>query len=66
MILNLDNKLMIDVDKISLVDVEDQAFVIDGALWYGGCITDYIDIIAKAFKWQHQTHTYDKNLKRIK
>jgi len=66
MILNLDNLLHIDMDKVSFVDAEDGTIVIDGMLMYGGSVQRYIDTIADAFKYIHKSYTYDKNLKRIK
>jgi len=63
MILNLDDKVMLDIDKVSMVLAKDKFLVVDGV-----ALTleknEHIDVIAKAFKWQHQGHTYDKELKR--
>jgi len=64
MILNLDDEIIIDTDRISLITMDDKTIVVDGVLMYGGFIEKYIDVIAKAFKWQHQTHMYNKELKR--
>ena len=53
------------MDKVSLVDIEDKSIVVNGCLLYGGSVETYIDIIANVFKWQHQDHTYGKDLKKI-
>jgi len=63
MILNLDNDVFIDMDKVSAVVPADKFVVVDGAL-LNILKDDYIVIIANAFKWQHQGHTYNKELKR--
>jgi hypothetical protein len=63
MILNLNDELFIDIDKVSLVIPEDGIVAVEG---FGLQLTnkEYAKIIAKAFKWQHQTHMYNKELKR--
>jgi len=63
MILNLDNDVFIDMDKVSAVVPADKFVVVDGVL-LNILKDDYIVIIADAFKWQHQTHMYNKELKR--
>ena len=64
MVLNLDNDVFIDMDKVSAVVPADKFVVVDGVL-LNILKDDYIVSIADVFKWQHQDHTYDKNLKKI-
>ena len=51
------------MDKVSAVVPADKFVVVDGVL-LNILKDDYIVIIADAFKWQHQTHMYNKELKR--
>ena len=63
MILNLDDEILVDLDQVSAVMPASKYIVVGGTK-----ITilkdNYMAIIVKAFKWQHQTHMYNKDLKR--
>jgi len=65
MILNIDNDIHIDMDKVSAILPRSKYIVIDGTK-----VTilkdEYMNIIIKAFQYIHKSYTYDKNLKRIK
>jgi hypothetical protein len=63
MILKTD-KMRVDVDKVSFMFEENGMVVVNGV---GVMLTDKdeFEALAKAYDWQHQTHTYDKNLKKV-
>lgn len=63
MILNLDDNILIDMDRVSAVVPGDKFIVIDGTVL---TVQDknYIEIISDAFKWIHKTHIYTKDLKK--
>jgi hypothetical protein len=65
MILNLDDDILLDIDQVIAVVPQDRFVILDGA-----CLTierdDHLKAILDAFKWVHDSHMYDKNLKKIK
>jgi len=62
MVLNLDNDLMVDVDRISLISSVDSFIIVDGTKVK--IAKDYLITLIDAFKRLHQTHIYNKELKR--
>jgi hypothetical protein len=65
MILNLEDGVYLDVDKISLLSVPNQSILIEGLL-----LTDLghaqVKEIEKAYVYAHKSHMYDKSLKKIR
>jgi hypothetical protein len=65
MVLNLDDEILIDMDKVSAVLPGSKYIIVDGTkmtILKEKNMNSIIDI----FKWQHQSYMYDKNKKRIK
>jgi hypothetical protein len=63
MILNLDDEILLDVDKVSAV-IPASKYIVVGGTKVTILKEKYLAAIVKAFKWQHQTHMYNKELKR--
>ena len=63
MILNLDDEILVDLEQVSAV-MPTSKYIVVGGTKVTILKDNYMAIIIKAFKWQHQTHMYNKDLKR--
>ena len=65
MILNVDDEIFIDVDKISAIMPKDKFVVLDGCAL---ALTneEQVNIILKAYKQNAKAYMYDKELKKIR
>jgi len=65
MILNIDDEIFIDIDKISAIMPKDKFVVLDGCAL---ALTneEQVAIILKAYQQKTKPYLYDKELKRIR
>ena len=61
MILNMDDEFLVDVEKISVLRPIERLVAFNGP--FVSITEEQMKILVKAFKWQHNSHTYDKNFK---
>jgi len=64
MVLEIDDKVFIDVDKVSYINLEQGMIVVDGQGITFPVNNDSIKVITKAFKWVHASRLYNKDLKK--
>ncbi len=61
MILNINDEMLVDIERISVLLPNDGLVAFDGPFVH--IEKKHMDILVKAFKWQHNSHTYDQNFK---
>ena len=62
MVLNIDDKIFIDIDKVSAVS--SSSIIVDGFKLMLN--KEDIETVRKAYIWQVRSYMYDKNLKKYK